>query len=172
MLAGLLGIGGGVVMVPAMMLVLGLSPVVAKGTSLAVIVPTIIGTWASPESQRVDVRGSHVGGPWWRGMCGDRCSGGRSIALTHAEPIVCRTPAFHGAPPHPRISIFPAPSNVAITAPSGYDFVMGVQRDLVNSKREHILQVVHANRGKHAYLFGSTARGEDSASSVWICSSV
>ncbi|MFZ9109775.1 MAG: nucleotidyltransferase family protein [Ilumatobacteraceae bacterium] len=42
---------------------------------------------------------------------------------------------------------------------------MGVQRDLVNSKREHILQVVHANRGKHAYLFGSTARGEDSASS-------
>ena len=42
---------------------------------------------------------------------------------------------------------------------------MGVQRDLVNSKREHILQVVHANRGKRAYLFGSAARGEDSASS-------
>lgn len=42
---------------------------------------------------------------------------------------------------------------------------MGVQRDLVNSKREHILQVVHSNRGKRAYLFGSTARGDDSASS-------
>ena len=42
---------------------------------------------------------------------------------------------------------------------------MGVQRDLVNSQREHILQVVHANRGKRAYLFGSAARGEDSASS-------
>lgn len=42
---------------------------------------------------------------------------------------------------------------------------MRVQRDLVNSQREHILQVVHANRGKRAYLFGSTARGEDSASS-------
>ncbi len=27
------------------------------------------------------------------------------------------------------------------------------------------MQVVHANRGKRAYLFGSTARGEDSASS-------
>ena len=39
-LAGLLGIGGGVIMVPAMVVILGMVPVVAKGTSVAVIVPT------------------------------------------------------------------------------------------------------------------------------------
>lgn len=44
-LAGLLGVGGGIIMVPAMILLVGLDPVIAKGTSLAVIVPTaIIGT--------------------------------------------------------------------------------------------------------------------------------
>lgn len=62
-LAGLLGIGGGVVMVPAMMLVLGLAPVVAKGTSLAVIVPTaIIGTWRNRRNLNVDVRAGTVVG--------------------------------------------------------------------------------------------------------------
>jgi uncharacterized membrane protein YfcA len=39
-LSGLLGIGGGLVMVPAMVLVLGLSQHLAQGTSLFVIVPT------------------------------------------------------------------------------------------------------------------------------------
>ena len=38
-LAGLLGVGGGVVMVPAMILLFGIAPVVAKGTSAAVIIP-------------------------------------------------------------------------------------------------------------------------------------
>ena len=62
-LAGLLGIGGGVVMVPAMMLVLGLAPVVAKGTSLAVIVPTaIIGTWRNRRNLNVDLRAATVVG--------------------------------------------------------------------------------------------------------------
>ena len=62
-LAGLLGIGGGVVMVPAMMLVLGLSPVVAKGTSLAVIVPTaIIGTWRNRRNLNVDLRAATLVG--------------------------------------------------------------------------------------------------------------
>ena len=62
-LAGLLGIGGGVIMVPAMMLVLGLSPVVAKGTSLAVIVPTaIIGTWRNRRNLNVDLRAATVVG--------------------------------------------------------------------------------------------------------------
>ena len=56
-IAGLLGIGGAVLMVPAMMLVLGLAPVVAKGTSLAVIVPTaIIGTWRNRRNLNLDVR--------------------------------------------------------------------------------------------------------------------
>lgn len=39
-ISGLLGIGGGIVMVPAMVLILGLSQHVAQGTSLLVIVPT------------------------------------------------------------------------------------------------------------------------------------
>lgn len=44
-LAGLLGVGGGVLMVPAMALGFGLPVALAKGTSLAVIVPTaVVGT--------------------------------------------------------------------------------------------------------------------------------
>jgi uncharacterized protein len=41
-LAGLLGVGGGVVMVPAMIILFGIPAAVAKGTSLAVIIPTSI----------------------------------------------------------------------------------------------------------------------------------
>ncbi len=41
-LAGLLGIGGGIVMVPVMVLVLGITQQTAQGTSLAAIVPTAI----------------------------------------------------------------------------------------------------------------------------------
>jgi uncharacterized membrane protein YfcA len=44
-LAGLLGVGGGIVIVPVLTIVFGVSLVLAKGTSLAVIVPTaIVGT--------------------------------------------------------------------------------------------------------------------------------
>lgn len=41
-MAGLLGVGGGIVMVPALVLLLSLSQPVAKGTSLAVIIPTAL----------------------------------------------------------------------------------------------------------------------------------
>lgn len=44
-LAGLLGVGGGIVIVPALTIAFGLPLVLAKGTSLAVIVPTaVLGT--------------------------------------------------------------------------------------------------------------------------------
>jgi uncharacterized protein len=44
-IAGLLGVGGGLVMVPAMILLLSMPVAVAKGTSLAVTVPTaVVGT--------------------------------------------------------------------------------------------------------------------------------
>jgi uncharacterized membrane protein YfcA len=44
-MAGLLGVGGGIVTVPAMVLLLSMPVAVAKGTSLAVIVPTaVVGT--------------------------------------------------------------------------------------------------------------------------------
>lgn len=56
-LAGLLGIGGGVIMVPAMVLLLGVGPAVAKGTSVAVIVPTAaIGTVRNRGNRNVDLR--------------------------------------------------------------------------------------------------------------------
>jgi hypothetical protein len=41
-LAGLLGVGGGVVMVPAQIILFGIPSAVAKGTSLAVIIPTSV----------------------------------------------------------------------------------------------------------------------------------
>ncbi len=56
-LAGLLGVGGGIVMVPAMVLLVGMPAVVAKGTSLAVIIPTAIaGTRRNVSKGNADVR--------------------------------------------------------------------------------------------------------------------
>ena len=56
-LAGLLGVGGGVVMVPAMMMLLSLPPAVAKGTSVAVIIPTsIMGTIRNRSADNTDLR--------------------------------------------------------------------------------------------------------------------
>ena len=62
-LAGLLGIGGGIVMVPALMLLGGISAVLAKGTSLAAIVPTsVMGTWRNRKLENVDVQaGATIG---------------------------------------------------------------------------------------------------------------
>ena len=55
-LAGLLGIGGGVVMVPAMIVLFSIDPVVAKGTSVAVIVPTsLMGTIRNRSNANVDI---------------------------------------------------------------------------------------------------------------------
>ena len=56
-LAGLLGVGGGIVMVPAMAVFFNELSVVAKGTSVAVIIPTsIMGTWRNWKSNNVDLR--------------------------------------------------------------------------------------------------------------------
>jgi uncharacterized membrane protein YfcA len=45
-LSGLLGVGGGIIMVPVMILAFDIPSVIAKGTSLLVIIPTsIVGTW-------------------------------------------------------------------------------------------------------------------------------
>ncbi len=55
-LAGLLGIGGGLVVVPALILVFGASDLVAKGTSLAMMIPTAIsGTVANHRHGNVDL---------------------------------------------------------------------------------------------------------------------
>lgn len=55
-LAGLIGIGGGVVVVPVMMLGFGASDLIAKGTSLLMMVPTTIsGTVANVRAKNVDL---------------------------------------------------------------------------------------------------------------------
>jgi uncharacterized protein len=62
-LAGLLGVGGGVIMIPAMILLFGIAPVVAKGTSAAVIVPTaVIGTWRNRVRGNTDLRAAAIVG--------------------------------------------------------------------------------------------------------------
>lgn len=56
-LAGLFGVGGGLVMVPAMVMLFEMTPAMAKGTSIAVIIPTaIMGTWRNRKNHNVDLR--------------------------------------------------------------------------------------------------------------------
>jgi hypothetical protein len=56
-LAGLLGVGGGVIMVPAMMMLLHLPAAMAKGTSVLVIIPTsLMGTYRNRTKKNVDLR--------------------------------------------------------------------------------------------------------------------
>lgn len=55
-LSGLLGIGGGVIMVPAMVVLFGEMPVIAKGTSVAVIVPSsLVGTLRNRKHHNADL---------------------------------------------------------------------------------------------------------------------
>lgn len=56
-LAGLLGVGGGVIMVPVMILIFQMPPVIAKGTSVAVIIPTaLMGTWRNRRNDNTDIK--------------------------------------------------------------------------------------------------------------------
>lgn len=55
-LAGLLGVGGGIILVPAMVIGIGIPAAIAKGTSVAVIVPTaIMGTWRNRKKRNADL---------------------------------------------------------------------------------------------------------------------
>ncbi|WP_166982195.1 sulfite exporter TauE/SafE family protein [Paramicrobacterium fandaimingii] len=55
-LSGILGIGGGAVIVPMLILLFGASDLVAKGTSLAVMIPTAIsGTIGNSRRRNVDI---------------------------------------------------------------------------------------------------------------------
>lgn len=57
MLAGLMGVGGGVIIVPLLTIVFGFPLVLAKGTSLAVIVPTaLVGTLRNIRHRTTDLR--------------------------------------------------------------------------------------------------------------------
>jgi len=55
-LAGLLGVGGGIIVVPALMLVFGTSDLIAKGTSLLMMIPTAVsGTIGNVRRGNVDL---------------------------------------------------------------------------------------------------------------------
>lgn len=61
--SGLFGIGGGVIAVPALVTVFGISDLIAKGTSLLVLVPTsIVGTIANLRAGAVNLRAGLVVG--------------------------------------------------------------------------------------------------------------
>lgn len=56
-LSGLLGVGGGIVLVPMMVFVLGVSQHIAQGVSLLVIIPTAAsGLWHLHKEKLVDYR--------------------------------------------------------------------------------------------------------------------
>jgi uncharacterized membrane protein YfcA len=62
-LAGLMGVGGGIIMVPALVILFGIPDVVAKGTSLAVILPTaVVGTFRNVRNDNADLRVAAVVG--------------------------------------------------------------------------------------------------------------
>ncbi|WP_419919935.1 sulfite exporter TauE/SafE family protein [Candidatus Poriferisocius sp.] len=59
LLSGTMGVGGGVIMIPAMILLFGFVDVTAKGTSLLVILPTsIIGTLRNRNAGNLDPKGA------------------------------------------------------------------------------------------------------------------
>lgn len=61
MLAGLFGVGGGILFVPTLALALGLSQIEAEATSLAAILPTVAaGTWRQHRYGNVRWRASLV----------------------------------------------------------------------------------------------------------------
>ena len=62
-LSGLLGVGGGVVVVPALLLIFGTSDLVAKGTSLLMMIPTAVsGTIGNLRRGNVDLVAAAVVG--------------------------------------------------------------------------------------------------------------
>lgn len=63
LVAGLMGVGGGVIVVPALVLLFEVGNVTAKGTSLLVVLPTaLIGTLRNLRNGNVDLRGALVAG--------------------------------------------------------------------------------------------------------------
>jgi uncharacterized protein len=57
-LSGLIGIGGGVIIVPALIFLFGFSQHMAQGTTLALLVPPIgiLGAWAYYKQDYVDIK--------------------------------------------------------------------------------------------------------------------
>lgn len=116
LVAGLMGVGGGVIVVPALVLIFELGDVTAKGTSLLVVLPTaIIGTLRNLRHDNVDLRGalligaggmlSAFGGGLLAGVIAPEVSAGlfagllMIIALRLARDILRGYEGHAGAPP-------------------------------------------------------------------------
>jgi len=82
-LSGLLGVGGGVVVVPVLMFFFGASDLVAKGTSLLMMIPgSLSGTIGNVRRRNVDLRAAAV-----LGMAASLCSPLGSVVATHITPF-------------------------------------------------------------------------------------
>jgi uncharacterized protein len=86
-LAGLFGVGGGIIFVPALTLGLGLSQLSAEATSLAAIVPVVaVGSYRQHRSQLVDWRSAAlIGGCSLAGVLA-----GAQVALNLPESYLRR----------------------------------------------------------------------------------
>ena len=83
-LSGLLGIGGGVVIVPVLILLFGASDLLAKGTSLLVMVPTAIsGTVGNARRKNVDLPAAAV-----IGVCACATTALGALAAAAISPMV------------------------------------------------------------------------------------
>ncbi|QAB18651.1 sulfite exporter TauE/SafE family protein [Leucobacter muris] len=82
-LSGLLGVGGGVVVVPVLMFFFGASDLVAKGTSLIMLIPgSISGTLGNARRRNVDLRSAAV-----LGIAASVLSPLGSVIATHIPPF-------------------------------------------------------------------------------------
>lgn len=83
-LSGLLGVGGGVIVVPVLILVFGVSDLIAKGTSLLMMIPTALtGTIANYRRGNVDLRAAVV-----VGLLAVIASVGGSLVATVIPPLL------------------------------------------------------------------------------------
>lgn len=82
-MAGLLGVGGGVVVVPALIILFGTSDLIAKGTSLLMMIPTAIsGTVGNFRRGNVDLLAAALVGV---AACTTTALG--ALVATHIEPV-------------------------------------------------------------------------------------
>lgn len=82
-LSGLLGVGGGVVVVPVLMFFFGSSDLIAKGTSLIMLIPgSISGTLGNMRRRNVDLRAAAI-----LGIAASVLSPLGSVLATHIPPF-------------------------------------------------------------------------------------
>ena len=96
-LAGLFGVGGGIVFVPTLVFGLGLTQLHAEASSLLAILPTaIVGSWRQQRYGNVDLRAAAADRRSRRSSASRRASlAAESLPESHAAPALRRAPARH-----------------------------------------------------------------------------